>query len=1152
MKASIVKEKVSLVIALTVALSMILPASVMVVGEKEGRDYFFVDFRECPVQSMLDEIAALGGYAHQYYNGNRYLMDIDAGQLAEITALPYVSGVKRYEPSDKLSETLVGLNGAVTLRVRLHNNADVEKVSDSLAGLGVDIKFVNTHGINYLRCMVDSSLIDAISNVKEVRWIELAGEPQTFMNLISSNPYMGHDTPQLAGFNGGGVLAEVQDNGCDADIIVGTGNGHPDLSNVIYTDFNPSSSDHGTCTSGIMFSTGLSNMQAQGILPSATGAFADWMNGNYITIQHLWEGDFDQGNVLLNGIAQTNSWYSGGTMNGQYADVSHEIDLAAWDYPRVLNHWACGNSNQGEAEGMMSWESISKNDVSVGAIFHMDTAVLTDDDWHSNGMGATPSRGPAADGRVKPDMCGPFDWIYTTDEEPGGYVGGMFYNDFGGTSGACPNIAGSSCLIYDMYEANYFGNNPLHEWPYSCTVKAMLIADAQQYPMPNPDLITRNVQGWGTPDLENVYNLGADYHVIDQYPQAMTAGGTWTRTVSVDGSHPLKVTLCWIDPPAAESTGSGRALANNLDLHVTTPMLTTYWGNNGLDNDTWSLPGTGPNRWSIPAYGSYRDDRNNVENVFIQNPFPGLYTIQVHGRAGDFNNGTMQQFSVVCSGAREGEPPTASLVQPNGGESWKVGDLHDITWNMSDTEDPVGALSVTLDYSTDGGATYPYNIITDQTGFSSPGTYSWQIPNTPTVNAKVRIKVTDTYGVNVTDTSNNTFNITMDLPFIQVTRPAGGEYFLGGGSEPITWIATAGTNPLTATPITITYSTTGAGGPWNPLASNEPNDGTYTWNPVPAINNPNCYVRITAIDTMGYTGSDMSDTSFTIDSIYPLPATNPRAELTGTNDVTISWTASVSVDVANYRIYYASNGWDSTGNSYILLPGSTTTNTYFVHSAAGNNSASEFCYQVRTYDYAGHVVKTYIQVAKYTKIISASGTVAWGGWIPIGSFLTQSSYAISHKLQGQGFGTQGFYNWSAVELYNAWDNTNHWKFNLRNGTASLNEITTINNTQAFWLCAYNSARYSSAGYITNMTVPLKSGWNLVPYPFSARNLNTMQIRDHLIANCPGFGGTYNDMEIMKRDSPYRLIAPTGTEIFNHQDAFWVRVSADTIWTVINY
>lgn len=303
--------------------------------------------------------------------------------------------------------------------------------------------------------------------------------------------------------------------------------------------------------------------------------------------------------------------------------------------------------------------------------------------------------------------------------------------------------------------------------------------------------------------------------------------------------------------------------------------------------------------------------------------------------------------------------------------------------------------------------------------------------------------------------------------------------------------------------------------------------------------------------TLGYdyVSTPSSISMFLIES-NPLPATNVHAELTGTNDVTIYWTSSASPFVAYYHIYCVQNGWDPTGDSYLYL--GNTTGTSYTHNAVGNMSGNDYCYQIRAFDFAGHYTKTITQAAKFTKQISTSVTVAWGGWITLGSSLVQSSYALDFKLQGQGFGALGYYNWSAVELFNAWDSQDSWKLNVRNATPGQNEITTINNTQGFWACVYSSARYTSAGYVSNLTIPLKAGWNLVPYPFTARFQSTQYIRDHLIANCPGFGGAYNDMEIMRRDNPYRLTTPTGSESLFHQDALWVRVTADTIWAVNNY
>ena len=70
----------------------------------------------------------------------------------------------------------------------------------------------------------------------------------------------------------------------------------------------------------------------------------------------------------------------------------------------------------------------------------------------------------------------------------------------------------------------------------------------------------------------------------------------------------------------------------------------------------------------------------------------------------------------------------------------------------------------------------------------------------------------------------------------------------------------------------------------------------------------------------------------------------------------------------------------------------------------------------------------------------------------------------------------------------------------------------------------------------------------MPYPFVQRSMSSADIEVHLQANCPKF----DTWEIFDSVGDYRLKTPTGSETFFHGDGFWVKVSADTIWTVINY
>ncbi len=643
-------------VVLIIAAVLLVPTTMSVANqtaiENVTEDYYLVTFYELPAENLKLELTkAYGVDFLEYHQDNTYLIELPESQASQLAMNSLVTSMRPYGPGDKVSGELKAVTGVVKLRVNLHPGADVQAVMGLMGSMGIQVTMTNTVTVKFIECTVDASLIDEIASLKDVRWLQQQFGGEVLMDLISSNTYMGSDTPQLNGFSGSGILAEVQDDGIDL--------GHPDLAQVQYTDFSPVANAHGTCTSGIMFGNGAGDITALGNLNQATGVFCDWMNGNALSIQHLWDGVFTSGNAGMNGVVQTNSWWNGATMDGEYDAMSNELDQVIVTYPHVLTHWACGNSNSGTGLGLMSAESISKNDMSVGAIFHLNTASLADDNWHNAGGGSTPSRGPAADGRVKPDLIGPFDWIHTVDQRGGaGYSGTDYYDNFGGTSGATPNVAGCSGLAYEMYHENFFGNNAGGAWPYSCTVKALMIADAYQYQI-GTNLIDRNVEGWGTPDMENMYNLGATYHMIDEYPQAMSSGSTWTRAVGTDGLHPLKITLCWIDPAAPSGTGSSRALINNLDLRVTSSNGTMYYGNNGLWDNLYSVSGTGVNHWSTS--GGHRDDLNNVENVFIQTPQAGIWTIEVSGRTGDVAQGP-QDFSLVSSGAMFPIPSEGSIV----------------------------------------------------------------------------------------------------------------------------------------------------------------------------------------------------------------------------------------------------------------------------------------------------------------------------------------------------------------------------------------------------------------------------------------------------------------------------------------------------------
>ncbi|MCK4266001.1 MAG: hypothetical protein KAX31_01900, partial [Thermoplasmata archaeon] len=203
------------------------------------------------------------------------------------------------------------------------------------------------------------------------------------------------------------------------------------------------------------------------------------------------------------------------------------------------------------------------------------------------------------------------------------------------------------------------------------------------------------------------------------------------------------------------TTGSEEALINNLDLKVTAPDSTVYWGNNGLFNNLWSASGTGLNHWTQSS--GYRDDLNNVENVFVQSPQTGNWMIEVFGRTGDLPDGP-QNFSLIASGASNIVPST-TVDFPTVPDTILSG-LVDVLWTATDVEDGTD-LDIMIQYSPDGGSSW---ITLETSPFGPPynndGIYSWDATTVSDgVNYLIKVEATDSVGMVGSDISDTPFSI---------------------------------------------------------------------------------------------------------------------------------------------------------------------------------------------------------------------------------------------------------------------------------------------------------------------------------------------------------------------------------------------------------
>jgi len=454
---------------------------------KEDRGYFVVHFTNLPSVEKREQLSQIMEF-HRYLGSGRFVCEIPLSLVRLISSEQSVIGVELVKSEDKISPELNYAIGTTDIVLSTYELGDVDSVAQKIEAVGGAVTRCQKIGVPRIWATIDASLIDDVVNIPEVYFMQADFDEIEFLDKITTTTYMGMDAPQAGNFTGSGIMGEVQDGGCEMD--------HPDF-DVDYYDGSISVDKHGTCTYGIVFSLGTNDIRAQGTLYDAVSVIADYDdNSQYDSVAHLWNGQFTSGNAGMHGLFQSNSWghiilwpytYPG------YDEYTSEADKACYDYPNVLVLWAAGNSDVGVMKGSLTSEAQSKNGLTVGAVWHKDTADMSDDEWANQGFGNTPSQGPCKDGRQKPDVVGPFDWIYCTDVTgSGGYSSGDYCEDFGGTSGATPCVAGIVGQAYEMYIENYFGNNPEGNIPSSAMIKALIIADAYQYPLDKAD---RDSQG---------------------------------------------------------------------------------------------------------------------------------------------------------------------------------------------------------------------------------------------------------------------------------------------------------------------------------------------------------------------------------------------------------------------------------------------------------------------------------------------------------------------------------------------------------------------------------------------------------------------------------------------------------------------------------
>jgi hypothetical protein len=574
-------------------------------GAPASDTVYIVQFVTQPLEEFRKAIEARGGTVYNFLANHSYLVQMNARTRAEVESLSFVRWVGEYQPAYRLEEFLLErLNGdSSTLPEMSYNIMALERgarqqeaVAGRIRQMGGKVRETGTQGF-ILKAMLTAEQLLAVAKMNEVLFIDRTGGIGTDMDVVR-NVSGANFIENTLGYTGQGVRAEIMDSGVltthqafQARPLISHGS--------LPVDF------HGTVTTGIAFGDGAASITGRGMLPGAQGIIAPMTTGEarYTHTAELLQPAYSA-------VFQSNSW--GSDQNTVYSTISAQFDDLLF-----INDLAVLQSQSNLASNLSRPEAWAKNAISVGGVLHFNTPEMSDDCWKCNGFTVASSTGPAADGRVKPDLVHFFDRIYAPNS-----LSNISYGEFSGTSASTPIVAGHFGIFFQMWHNGIFGNptgaSVFASRPHMTTSKAMMINTATQWnPVGISSDLTRVRQGWGRPDLQTLYNLREKMFYVNETDLLTNLGSkSYTLIVPAGSTTPFKATLVYADPLGNPASTQHRI--NDLTLKVTSPSNVVYWGNVGLSGTgQWSTPGGEPN--SI----------DTVENVYIQNPEAGAWTVQV-------------------------------------------------------------------------------------------------------------------------------------------------------------------------------------------------------------------------------------------------------------------------------------------------------------------------------------------------------------------------------------------------------------------------------------------------------------------------------------------------------------------------------------------
>lgn len=425
---------------------------------------------------------------------------------------------------------------------------------------------------------------------------------------------------------------------------------HTDFADrVTQREYEYHSHTHGTHVTGTIAGAGLIDPKGKGVAPEAliySYNFNKHANKLSVAEERFYSLQHDSIEIT------SNSWgvkIYDCPNHISYSAADMYDDIIAKNFPYFLFVFSSGNDQSLCSDGYNTTTKNLKNSLVVAAGSRYDTITTFS------------SCGPTNDGRLLPNITANGYSLYST----------VFDNQYGymsGTSMATPAVTGVMSLLYQRYKETHGGERPL-----SSMMRALACNTATDLGNPGPDYRYGYGMINGNRAIEVLEN---GYYYSDIISQSVIR----KQTITVpEDAVALKVMLAWTD--SAAYYGVDKTLVNDLDLLVK---------KGGVGYTPWVLDPEYPEKNAVQK----KDKLNNMEQVTIENPVAGNYSISVQGYSVP---GITQEFSVVYDVVM----PYLQLTSPVDNEILEPGTEFVIRWDCQGYDKPFD-----IELSEDNGVTY--------------------------------------------------------------------------------------------------------------------------------------------------------------------------------------------------------------------------------------------------------------------------------------------------------------------------------------------------------------------------------------------------------------------------------------------------------------